>query len=122
MRFAASVNVPVPKSSFVDNPANNSIKLEELTYPVVLKPSKSWIKLDQKWLRRTVRYADDLVSARKILDTDPAFQSHPFMIQERVEGQGKGIFALYNQGKAVAFFAHRRLREKPPSGWCQRSF
>ena len=38
------------------------------------------------------------------------------MIQELVEGQGKGIFALYNHGKAVAFFAHHRLREKPPQG------
>jgi predicted ATP-grasp superfamily ATP-dependent carboligase len=26
------------------------------------------------------------------------------------------MFALYDHGKAVAFFAHRRLREKPPSG------
>jgi predicted ATP-grasp superfamily ATP-dependent carboligase len=116
MRFATSLDVPVPKSSFVDNPANDSIKLSELTYPVVFKPSKSWIKLNRKWQRRSVRYADDLVSATNILDTDPAFQSHPFMIQERVEGQGKGIFALYNHGKAVAFFAHHRLREKPPQG------
>ncbi len=27
-----------------------------------------------------------------------------------------GVFALYDKGKAVAFFAHRRLREKPPQG------
>ena len=38
------------------------------------------------------------------------------MIQAFVEGQGQGVFALYDNGKPVTFFAHRRLREKPPSG------
>ncbi len=35
------------------------------------------------------------------------------MLQECVPGHGQGIFALYNKGKAVAFFSHRRIREKP---------
>jgi predicted ATP-grasp superfamily ATP-dependent carboligase len=38
------------------------------------------------------------------------------MIQECVTGHGQGIFALYNNGVPLAFFAHRRLREKPPGG------
>ena len=29
---------------------------------------------------------------------------------------GVGVFALYDHGKPVGFFAHRRIREKPPSG------
>ncbi|MCG6900719.1 MAG: hypothetical protein LJE75_12070 [Gammaproteobacteria bacterium] len=29
---------------------------------------------------------------------------------------GQGVFALYNHGKPLVFFAHRRLWEKPPSG------
>ncbi|HEY0340553.1 MAG TPA: ATP-grasp domain-containing protein, partial [Steroidobacteraceae bacterium] len=33
-----------------------------------------------------------------------------------VEGQGAGVFGLYDQGKPLFFFAHRRIREKPPSG------
>jgi predicted ATP-grasp superfamily ATP-dependent carboligase len=51
-----------------------------------------------------------------IVDSDPAFLVHPFMIQEYVAGHGQGVFALYNHGKPLAFFAHRRLREKPPGG------
>jgi predicted ATP-grasp superfamily ATP-dependent carboligase len=51
-----------------------------------------------------------------IIDSDRSFQSNPFMIQEYVSGQGQGVFALYNRGAAMCFFAHRRLREKPPSG------
>lgn len=39
----------------------------------------------------------------------------PSLIQHRVEGEGQGVFALMNHGQPVALFAHRRLREKPPS-------
>ena len=45
-----------------------------------------------------------------------AFAQHPFMAQTCIEGEGQGVFALYDHGKPVAFFAHRRLRERPPWG------
>jgi predicted ATP-grasp superfamily ATP-dependent carboligase len=82
----------------------------------VLKPGKSWLCTDGHWQRAAVRVADSPQAARAILDTDPAFSAHPFLVQEFVEGQGAGIFALYHHGHAQAFFAHRRIREKPPSG------
>jgi predicted ATP-grasp superfamily ATP-dependent carboligase len=40
----------------------------------------------------------------------------PLLVQERITGQGAGIFTLFNQGKPIVFFAHKRLREKPPTG------
>ena len=40
----------------------------------------------------------------------------PVMLQERIEGAGLGVFALYNHGRAAALFSHRRLREHPPWG------
>jgi predicted ATP-grasp superfamily ATP-dependent carboligase len=38
------------------------------------------------------------------------------LIQERVNGPGSGLFALCEHGNIRAAFAHRRIREKPPSG------
>ena len=39
----------------------------------------------------------------------------PFLIQARMEGPGVGVFLLrWNEGSRS--FAHRRVREKPPSG------
>jgi predicted ATP-grasp superfamily ATP-dependent carboligase len=38
------------------------------------------------------------------------------MIQERIVGLGTGIFVLCDHGEPLTAFAHRRLREKPPSG------
>jgi predicted ATP-grasp superfamily ATP-dependent carboligase len=38
------------------------------------------------------------------------------MLQEKIVGTGQGIFAVYEHGSPIAFFAHERLREKPPQG------
>jgi len=40
----------------------------------------------------------------------------PSPIQYRVEGEGQSVSALMNHGQPIALFAHRRFREKPPSG------
>ena len=38
------------------------------------------------------------------------------LIQGFVPGQGKGVFALFDGGRPVAWFAHERLRDVRPSG------
>ncbi len=38
------------------------------------------------------------------------------LIQGFVPGQGKGVFALFESGRPVAWFAHERLRDVRPSG------
>jgi predicted ATP-grasp superfamily ATP-dependent carboligase len=38
------------------------------------------------------------------------------LLQQRIVGPGVGIFLLRWGGEPVATFAHRRIREKPPSG------
>ena len=52
--------------------------------------------------------------ARILTGLPPA--AYPVLLQERIEGPGRGLFACFDRGQPVAFFAHRRLREKPPSG------
>ena len=38
------------------------------------------------------------------------------LLQERLVGPGVGVFACYHDGRPVALFSHRRLRERPPWG------
>jgi len=42
--------------------------------------------------------------------------AHWPILQGFVPGQGKGVFALCDRGRAVAWFAHERLRDVRPSG------
>ena len=116
MQMAESLGVPIPKTYYVNDPENLPCKLEDLPYPLVLKPGKSWILHQGQWRRAAVRIANNIAEAKDILDSDWAFSAYPFMLQQCVEGEGAGVFAIYDQGKPLAFFSHRRLREKPPSG------
>jgi predicted ATP-grasp superfamily ATP-dependent carboligase len=116
MRLAESLGIPTPRTWYADNPASLPCNLDELPYPLVLKPGKSWLNVHNVWIRSSVRVADSPEDALHILESDPAFRQQPFVLQEYISGHGQGIFALYDHGKPLAFFAHRRLREKPPSG------
>ncbi|RLA40214.1 MAG: carboxylate--amine ligase [Gammaproteobacteria bacterium] len=116
MKMAKTLNIPIPKTWYVDDLKKLPCELDELPYPLVLKPGKSWIFYQNQWRRAAVRIAKDAQEVLSIFNSDWAFKAHPFMMQECVAGEGAGVFAIYDQGMPLALFAHRRLREKPPSG------
>ena len=112
--LAESLKVPTPASIRIDSAAELD-NAGVLPYPVVIKPGRSRVLTDKGWLSTGVTYANNETELRATLDALPP-QVYPVLLQERIQGPGEGFFALYAQGKPVAFFAHRRLREKPPSG------
>lgn len=114
VRTAQSAGVAVPASEFYNNASE--LDIHSLTYPCVLKPAQSKIFTGEQWLATTVRVLKSVEDANAVLETDAYLQKHPFMIQAFIPGYGAGLFALYNQGEAVSFFAHNRIREKPPEG------
>ena len=57
----------------------------------------------------------DAAACQHALASLPA-AAYPVLLQRRVVGAGEGFFALRWNGRVVAMFAHRRLREKPPGG------
>ena len=116
MHLAESLNIPTPMTLYADDPDNLPIDLTKLSYPVVLKPGKSWLIYKNKWIHTSVQIANNASEANNILASDPAFHAHPFMLQEFIPGKGEGVFTLYDNAKPLVFFAHRRLREKPPQG------
>jgi len=114
VKAALVAGVPVPDSQFYTSLAE--LEGTTLVYPVVLKPSLSKIFTNNQWISTTVRVlheADDFV---RFCQSDTYLQSQPFMIQEFIPGHGAGLFCLYHHGQPVQFFAHTRLREKPPEG------
>lgn len=115
-KLAQEIGVPVPETRYLDQPAPLLDSLDDLPYPLVLKPAKSWLVCGGRWLRSTVRIAHAPEQARAVLQDDPVFSSIHFTAQHFIEGHGQGVFALYDHGQALAFFSHKRLREKPPGG------
>jgi predicted ATP-grasp superfamily ATP-dependent carboligase len=111
---AQDLNVPVPRSRLYAN--RGALVMDELTFPLVIKPCLSKICLQTNWLATSVFVAQNQLELEQGLAKRPYLNEQPFMVQEFIPGAGAGVFALYNQGQAVAFFAHQRLREKPPEG------
>jgi predicted ATP-grasp superfamily ATP-dependent carboligase len=117
-QLARNLNVPIPKTFSSTEYSGNIIPIDALSgvgYPLVVKPCFSRIRTDNGIISASVRYAKDEEDLKTILSTD-FFRNFPFLIQERIQGPGVGIFLLMKDGKVLGRFAHRRIREKPPSG------
>jgi predicted ATP-grasp superfamily ATP-dependent carboligase len=90
-------------------------KLAGVIAPAVVKPARSVIQVNGKQAKLAVTQTHDEKELNSILETLPA-EAYPLLIQERVEGEGVGVFVLLHENRLLAAFAHRRIREKPPSG------
>jgi len=112
------LELPVPKSVLSTEFSGREAILEaarKLGYPLVVKPGLSRVRTEAGWSNTSVRYAPNENELDAMLK-DPVFSKVPFLLQERIQGQGAGIFLLMKDGEVLASFAHKRLREKPPSG------
>jgi predicted ATP-grasp superfamily ATP-dependent carboligase len=117
-RLARRLSVPIPRTVFpsdLDGVEEIVARAGALGYPVVLKPARSRYREGSGWRKASVRYAHDAGELRILMRQEP-FLSFPYLLQERVEGPGIGVFLLMRNGEVLARFAHRRIREKPPSG------
>jgi predicted ATP-grasp superfamily ATP-dependent carboligase len=84
-------------------------------FPAVVKPHRSVVTVDGKRRSLRVSFVRDSAECRAALALLPP-AAFPVLLQRRVAGVGEGLFALRWEGRTVARFAHRRLREKPPAG------
>ena len=119
MEIGAEVGVPVPRQFVIEDlerQAPECVKWAERTgFPVVLKPHRSAVHKDDGVMGFGVKLASDEPDLLRELKAY-APEAYPILVQERIIGPGLGAFFLCNDGEIVATFAHRRLREKPPTG------
>ena len=84
-------------------------------FPAVLKPHRSIVQSGMGGEHLAVRFANSRDECRQALAAFP-LAAFPILLQRRVRGAGEGLFVLRWNGRVIAEFAHRRLREKPPEG------
>ena len=83
--------------------------------PLVLKPARSVAGGEAGRTKHGVVHAADWREAQRAAARLPE-SAFPLLVQERIVGPGVGIFLLVWNGRLLATFMHRRLREKPPAG------
>jgi predicted ATP-grasp superfamily ATP-dependent carboligase len=115
MQLAERVGVPIPKTLYLEAPERLAEIEHAIAYPIVLKPARSRIRTPNGFVSTGVSYAHDAAELeQRIRALRP--EEFPLLLQERIVGPGVGLFACYDGGRAIARFAHKRIREKPPSG------
>ncbi len=116
MRTASGLGIAVPSGlDLVSESELSDSAAASLSYPAVIKPSRSVSGVEGRRVRTGVAYASSPLALRSALgDLPPA--AFPVLIQEKIEGPGVGLFLLRWDGRTLAASAHRRIREKPPTG------
>lgn len=115
IKRAQSLKIPTPETIFIHPTKNITDLITSINYPVVLKPRSSILKINGRYIRAGVEIVYSAEELHKVLQEKPCFRHH-FMIQEKLDGEGLGVFTLCKRGTLLAVFSHRRLREKPPWG------
>jgi predicted ATP-grasp superfamily ATP-dependent carboligase len=113
---ATGLGIAVPRQWAIARPGElTDVSIDTLSFPVVVKPSRSVSERDGVRSKHAVRYATDASELRVVITDSPA-AAYPLLLQQRVTGAGCGVFLLRWNGTTIASFAHRRIREKPPAG------
>jgi len=113
---ARTVGIRTPKERLVFSPDQDDVKtLAGLEFPVIVKPRCSIIRRNGRLEGTSVSRVEDQEGLIRKLHTIP-LEAFPVLVQRMVPGQGLGVFLLVWDGRLTAAFAHRRVREKPPSG------
>ncbi|MEP6935713.1 MAG: ATP-grasp domain-containing protein [Nitrospirota bacterium] len=115
MKLAQELGIPIPNTVFVPDGNIAAVSDQVKAYPVVVKPGRSLVKIDEKWIKTSVHFVSHAEELTDLYCRTPYLQ-YPSLIQQRIEGEGQGVFGLFNHGRPCALFAHRRIREKPPAG------
>lgn len=117
LEAATRIGIATPRQLTIRNPeCISGLQLtDHLAYPVIVKTSRSVAEVNGMFRQFGIRRARDGDSLMHALGQIPD-SAYPVLLQETIRGPGVGIFLLIWNGQLLAHFAHRRLREKPPSG------
>jgi predicted ATP-grasp superfamily ATP-dependent carboligase len=115
LALAERLGVPIPPTREVSGADAALAVASELGWPVVIKPQVSREARDDGTVDAfTVTYAADPASLRERI---APFEGRTGLLLQRWRpGEGHGVELLVYEGRAIAAFQHRRLREVPVTG------
>lgn len=116
LKLADRLAVPIPATQIADTATAVVAAANDIGFPVVLKPARSRYLKGEKVLSTSVQIVDNARALNDKLSSLNWLADIPCLVQRFVPGHGAGIFTLYGPSGPVAWFAHQRIREKPPSG------
>ena len=114
-QLARAAGLETPRGGRVADAQAALALAREIGFPVVVKPIVSVVRDASGRLRKPEVMRVE--SAEALPDAfERAAAGGEALLQRCVEGWGEGLCVLRWEGRTLAAFAHRRLREKPPGG------
>lgn len=113
---AAALGIAVPETLHAADATQLHSAVRQLGFPVIIKPARSRYRLGNAVHSTAVRRVDNEAELEQLLEQAHWLGPLPALVQSWIPGSGAGVFALYGTQGPVAWFAHSRLREKPPQG------
>lgn len=113
--LAMELGVPIPLTRVIRSPDEINGDLQIPEFPIVVKASHSRIASPDGWIHTRVDYANNMDELGQLIRCKKE-EEFPILLQERIIGEGMGLFLCSEHGTPIALFSHRRIREKPPSG------
>ncbi len=113
LALARKAGLPIPVTYAPEDDEELDAVCGRVRYPAVVKlRDDAGTALEPGQRYAIGRSADEIRSAYRRLHAIKPFP----LIQEKVEGPGYGVGILAEQGRVLASFAHRRVREYPVTG------
>jgi len=113
---AAALGMAVPRTLRVATAEHLRSAARQIGYPLVVKPARSRYRLGNTVHATAVQRIDTDAQLQQLIDNAQWLGPVCALVQSWVPGRGAGVFALCGTQGPVAWFAHTRLREKPPAG------
>jgi len=115
LQLAGRLGVPAPMTCPVHTTGEALEHARRLGWPVVLKPQESKLYCKQKEIQSfEVSYADN---PHQLAEQMQCFEGRcQVLLQEYYQGTGYGVELLMYEGRTLAAFQHKRLREVPING------
>ncbi|MBV1914285.1 MAG: ATP-grasp domain-containing protein, partial [Pseudomonadales bacterium] len=114
VRLAARLGLPVPKGHLIESDEQLLEIIDELDFPVVIKPSRSIGGGKNTRSQLIVEYAFSVNEL--IARTEHFLNFGSVLVQEYMSGQGVGIELIADHGEIKFAFQHLRLHEVPLTG------
>lgn len=107
LKFAQRCGIPIPATYHIANVTELRALRRKMRYPMIAKPlSKQGVE------RFKILYFNNFKEIENAFSVDPQFGSNT-LFQEYSIGEGVGIGTFIHEGRPLAFFQHRRLKEYP---------
>lgn len=113
-KLAERLGVCTPQSLYISDIGELSDLADELSYPVVVKPSHSVSGHGEGYSKRNVSYADSEHSLYQ--QCEACLRHSPVILQSYFRGLGAGVELVAKDGDILYSFQHIRLHEVPLTG------